>query len=77
MYWTNFTKLCDVILNNAMVYAHCNDRSVISKIKLLLCYQKIVILAHLVLKRILEYSLGAQKKFKEYSNNKRYYSFKP
>ena len=26
-------------------------------------YQKIVILAHLVLKRILEYSLGTQKKF--------------
>ena len=52
MYWTKFTKLCDVILNNALVYAHCI---------LLLCYQKIVILAHLVLKRILEYSLGAQK----------------
>ena len=54
-----------------------NDSSVISKIKLLLCYQKIVVLAHLVLKRILEYSLGAQKKFEEYSNTKSYYSFKP
>ena len=66
MYWTKFTKLCDVILNNA-IYGLCtlyNDSSVISKIKLLSCYQKIVILAQLVLKRILEYSLGAQKKFK-------------
>ena len=40
-------------------------------------YQKIVILAYLVLKRILEYSLGAQKKFEEYLNTKSYYSFKP
>ena len=61
-----------------MVYAHCDDRSVISKIKLQLFYQKIVILAHLTyVKRILEYSLGTQKKFKEYSNTKSYYSFKP
>ena len=47
-----------------MVYAHCNDRSVISKIKLLLFYQKIAILAHLVLKRIPEYLLGTQKEFR-------------
>ena len=74
MYWTKFTKLCDGFCR---LY---NDSSVISKIKLLLCYQKIAILAHLVLKRILklvEYSLGAQKKYKEYSNTKSYYSFKP
>ena len=50
-----------------MVYAHCNDRSVISK-KLTVMLSKIAILAHLVLKRILEYLLGTQKKFKEYSN---------
>ena len=79
MYWTKFTKLCDVILNNAIgLCTLYNDSSVISKIKLLLFYQKNTILAHLGLKRILEYLLGTQKKkFKEYSNTKSYYSFKP
>ena len=58
-------------------FMHIVMTSVISKIKLLLFYQKIAILAHLMLKGILEYSLGTQKKFKEYSNTKSYYSFKP
>ena len=77
MYWTKFTKLCDVILNNAVFYAYCIMTVVSSVNKITVMLSKIVILAHLVLKRILKYSLGAQKKFKEYSNTKSYYSFKP
>ena len=42
-----------------MIYEHCDGSSVISTMELLLFYQ--VILAHLVLKRILEYLLGNQK----------------